>query len=50
MRFDFPMNLDMILALVGYLQEIKKLKAATIENYLCALRYVHLSKGVFWPV
>ena len=47
MRFDFPMTLDMLLALVGYLRETKKLKAVTIENHLCALRYVHLSKGVF---
>ena len=23
------------------------MKAATIKNYLCAFRYVHLSKGVF---
>ena len=47
MRFNFPMTIDMILTLVGYLREIKKLKAATIENHLCALRYVHLSKGIF---
>ena len=49
MRFSFPMKEKHILTLVAFLREERGLKSSSIENCLCALRYIHLSKGVFLP-
>ena len=49
MRFSFPMKEKHILTLVMFLREERGLKSNSIENSLCALRYMHLSRGVFLP-
>ena len=38
-----------ILTLVVFLREVRGLKKDSIENCLCYLRYMHLSRGVFLP-
>ena len=49
LSFSFPMSDSNILVLVMYLREVRHIKAATIENYLSTLRYIHLSKWLFVP-
>ena len=49
MRFSFPMKEKHILTLVMFLREERGLKSNSIENCLCSLRYMHLSRGVFLP-
>ena len=49
MRFSFPMKEKHILTLVAFLREVRGLKSSSIQNCLCALRYMHLSRGVFLP-
>lgn len=42
----FPLNTNDIILFMGYLLTVRKVKGATIDVYLSALRAIHLSKGV----
>ena len=48
-RFTFPMEEPQVVMFVAYLLSTGKLKAASIENLLSALRMMHLSQGFFAP-
>ena len=48
-RFAFPMGEPQIIVFVAYLLSSEKLKAASVENLLSALRMMHLSEGYFAP-
>ena len=46
-RFHFPMKENEVMTLVLYLREVRRVKSATIENALSAIRIIHLTKGMF---
>ena len=42
---EIPFTLTMTLSYVGYLMEVREVSASTINQYLAALRYIHLVNG-----
>jgi len=48
-RFKWPMTRDNLLLFVHWLLEERKVKAATVQNYLSGVRQLHINKGVKVP-
>ena len=44
-RFEFPFTNNSVLVFVAYLLDRDNLKSSTIENYLSALRILHMTEG-----
>jgi hypothetical protein len=47
---EFPLTQDDLIEFIGWLVEVRKVKAGTINSYLSGLRQLHLLKGMEPPV
>ena len=49
-KMSFPMDEQMVLAFIAYLLEGRKIKSASVNQYLSGLRTLHLVRGLEVPM
>ena len=48
-RMELPLTEEDIVVFIGWLIDVRKVKAATISGYLSGLRQLHTAKGIEAP-